>query len=95
MRLMRAKVLSRRVLFQTERSPFKVPGKTTVFWKLERVRTGVELRDALLKSLTEWKSTLGRVEVGSPNRAASRAVRCVKVPPVDPLFVKYVAGMGR
>ena len=31
MRLMRAKVLSRRVLFQTERSPFKVPGKTTVF----------------------------------------------------------------
>ena len=63
------------------------------FWKLERVRTGVELRDALLKSLTKWKSTLGRVEVGSPNRAASRAVRCVKVPPVDPLFVKYVAGM--
>ena len=44
----------------------------TVSGKLERVRTGAELRDALLKSLTKWKSTLGRVEVGSPNRAASR-----------------------
>ena len=30
MQLIRAKVLSRRVLFQTKRSAFKVPGKMTV-----------------------------------------------------------------
>ena len=63
------------------------------FWKLERVRTGLELRDVLLNSLTSWRRTLGQVEVSSPSRAASRAVRRVKPLLVDPLFAEYVAGM--
>ena len=93
MQLTRARVLSRRCLFQARRSASKGARKDDRFWKLERVRTGAELRKVLLNSLMSWRSTLGRIEVSSPSRAASRAVRRVKPPSVDPLFAEYVAGM--
>ena len=89
----RAKVWSPQVLFQARMSASRAPGRTIGFWKLERVRTGVELRDALLNSLTSWRKSLGQVEVSSPSRAASRAVRC-EPPPVDTLFAEYVEGMN-
>ena len=62
------------------------------FRKLERARSGTQLRDVLLKSLMAWRKTLGCAEVYSPCRAACRAVCGVKPPPVHPSSTEHVKG---